>query len=225
MELFAVDLDQLAGVVVEHGGPQSHAAILARSLGIPMVGQVPEFASLLRPGPAAAGGRHRAAWSTSTRRRTGRLTASELRRRAATPRRPPSATPMPPSPGLPRVEVNINLLYEARPGGGQGVGGVGLYRSEFLFLARRTLPTEEEQVGIYRKLLTQMEGRPVCIRTFDLRPDKLARTRHLTSAATRPFDWRLVLDSPPLQQTVPRAGAGHPARRDAAARCACWSRW
>src|SRR5262249_15588105 len=50
LELFAVDLDRLAGVVVEHGGPQSHAAILARSLGIPMIGQVGDFAALHRPG-------------------------------------------------------------------------------------------------------------------------------------------------------------------------------
>jgi phosphotransferase system enzyme I (PtsP) len=50
MELFAVELDRLAAVVVEHGGPQSHAAILARSLGIPMVGQVADFPALQRPG-------------------------------------------------------------------------------------------------------------------------------------------------------------------------------
>src|SRR5579884_1180196 len=50
MELFSVDLERLAAVVVEHGGPQSHAAILARSLGVPMVGQVEDFKSLLRPG-------------------------------------------------------------------------------------------------------------------------------------------------------------------------------
>ena len=50
MELFAVDLDRLAAVVVEHGGPQSHAAILARSLGIPMVGQIADFAPLLHSG-------------------------------------------------------------------------------------------------------------------------------------------------------------------------------
>jgi phosphotransferase system, enzyme I, PtsP len=104
------------------------------------------------------------------------------------------------APWLPRVEVNINLLYEAKAAGRLGVSGVGLYRSEFLFLARRTLPTEDEQVGIYRKLLHMMEGRPVCIRTFDLRPDKLAAYSHLGPVATRPFDWRLVLESPPLQQ-------------------------
>src|SRR5262249_31925130 len=50
MDLFSVDLDRLAGVVVEHGGPHSHAAILARSLGIPMVGQVPELLGRLQPG-------------------------------------------------------------------------------------------------------------------------------------------------------------------------------
>src|SRR5262249_37018980 len=43
LDLFSVDLDRLAAVVVEHGGPQSHAAILARSLGVPMVGQVPDL--------------------------------------------------------------------------------------------------------------------------------------------------------------------------------------
>ena len=50
MGLFATDLERLAAVVVEHGGPQSHAAILARSLGVPMVGQVADFARLLHPG-------------------------------------------------------------------------------------------------------------------------------------------------------------------------------
>src|SRR5207237_1510910 len=50
MDLFSVDLDRLAGIVVEHGGPQSHAAILARSLGIPMVGQVPDLLNRLHPG-------------------------------------------------------------------------------------------------------------------------------------------------------------------------------
>jgi phosphoenolpyruvate-protein kinase (PTS system EI component) len=102
--------------------------------------------------------------------------------------------------GLPRVEVNVNLLVETGPALSQGAEGVGLYRSEFLFLARRTLPTEEEQLNVYRKLVRAMGGRPVCIRTFDLRPDKLASYSNLGAAASRPFDWRVVLESPPLQQ-------------------------
>ncbi|MGL4553715.1 MAG: putative PEP-binding protein, partial [Gemmataceae bacterium] len=189
MELFAVDIDHLAGVVFEHGGPQTHAAILARSLRIPMVGQVREIAGL-RPG-------RRLLVDGSA----GTVTIDPpadvaVPGRAAAPEPEVAAAVA----GLPRVEVNVNLLYEARPAYKQGAAGVGLYRSEFLFLARRTLPTEEEQVTIYRKLLTLMGGRPVTIRTFDLRPDKLASYAQLGPNATRPFDWRIVLTSPPLQQ-------------------------
>src|SRR5579875_1879909 len=195
MELFAVDLDRLAAVVVEHGGPQSHAAILARSLGIPMVGQFTDFAPLTQSGrlllvDGTAG--------------TVVLDPAPVCVMPLSPLGPAAGREIaplpPPPPGLPRIEVNINLLYEARSAFNLGASGVGLYRSEFLFLARRTLPTEEEQVEIYRKLLHTMAGRPVTIRTFDLRPDKLAAYSHFGSAAARPFDWRLVLESPPLQQ-------------------------
>ena len=82
----------------------------------------------------------------------------------------------------------------------QGAGGVGLYRSEFLFLARRSLPTEEEQVGIYRKLL-QIDGGPARDDPhFRSAAGQTGAYSHFGSTATRPFDWRLVLDSPPLQQ-------------------------
>ncbi len=201
MELFAVDITRLAGVVIEHGGGQSHAAILARSLNIPMVGQVANFEALACPGlrlmvdgdsgtvtvdpPAAALG---APTDVSA------PTAVSASDKAAGASLPPLAK------GLPRVDVNINLLYEVQPAIAMGVDGVGMYRSEFLFLARRTLPTEEEQVGIYRKLLQLLDGRPVTIRTFDLRPDKLAAYSRMGSAAARSMDWRLVLESPSLQQ-------------------------
>lgn len=191
MELFAVDLEQLAGVVVEHGGPQSHAAILARSLNIPMVGQVQDFAGLLHPGRRLL---------VDGKQGTVTLDPPTDVILPGPSRQDEPVTLTALAAGLPRVEVNINLLYEARNAVRLGATGVGLYRSEFLFLARRTLPTEDEQVTIYRKLLHLMEGRSVCIRTFDLRPDKLASVSHLGSAATRPYDWRLVLQSKPLQQ-------------------------
>jgi phosphoenolpyruvate-protein kinase (PTS system EI component) len=101
---------------------------------------------------------------------------------------------------LPRLQANINLLCEVAPAIEHGATGVGLYRTEFLFLARRTLPTEEEQVGTYRKLLTMLGGRPASIRTFDLRPDKMVHNSHLRATTSGPLDWRLVLESPTLQQ-------------------------
>jgi len=193
MELFAIDLDRLAAVVVEHGGPQSHAAILARSLGIPMVGQRTDYAAIAQPGRRLLVDANKGEVVLDPPAARLPLEVPIL---PAEPARPDA----PATPGLPRIEVNINLLAEVDQARKLGVPGVGLFRSEFLFLARRTLPTEEEQVSLYRKLLTQMAGRPVTLRTFDLRPDKLASYSNLGSAASRPLDWRLVLESPQLQQ-------------------------
>jgi phosphoenolpyruvate-protein kinase (PTS system EI component) len=213
MELFAADLDRLAAVVVEHGGPQCHAAILARSLGIPMVGQVADFAALEHPDRRLlVDGSAGVVFLDPPAEEMAAAPAASTRLDAA---------PTPPAlpPGLPRLEVNVNLLGEAASAVRQGAVGVGLYRSEFLFLARRTLPTEEEQVGIYRKLLHLLDGRPASIRTFDLRPDKMASYANLGPAAARPFDWRRVLETPSLRQlfrdqvrAILRAAAGGPAR-------------
>jgi phosphotransferase system enzyme I (PtsP) len=217
MDLFSVDLDRLAAVVVGHGGPQSHAAILARSLGVPMIGQVRDLIDRIEPGhPLYVDGAagvvyldnppdvvHAARVSAADPGHAGRVPDCKIDQ----------------PDGWPRIEANINLLYELPQAIEHGASGVGLYRSEFLFLARRTLPTEEEQVGTYRKLLSMLRGRPVSIRTFDLRPDKIAHCTHLASTAAGPLDWRLVLDSPPIQKifreqvrAVLRAAAAGPTR-------------
>jgi phosphoenolpyruvate-protein kinase (PTS system EI component) len=121
--------------------------------------------------------------------------------------------------GLPRVEANVNLLSEASKVIGSGAAGVGLYRSEMLFLARRTLPSEEELVEIYRKLIALLEGRPATLRTFDLRPDKLAHGSCVASSSAEALDWRLVLEAPILQRlfkdqvrAILRAAADGPVR-------------
>jgi phosphotransferase system, enzyme I, PtsP len=213
MDLFSVDLDLLGGMVVEQGGPQSHAAILARSLGIPMVGRVVDLTRRIQPG-------RRLQVDGSS----GHILLDPPA--GATSRLLKRPEPACAGPALeesteqaPRLEVNVNLLCEVAEAVRQGTSGVGLYRSEFLFLARRSLPTEEEQVRIYRKLLEQLGGRPASIRTFDLRPDKLPQHAHLHLAASYPLDWRLVLESPPLQKlfrdqvrAILRAAVAGPAR-------------
>lgn len=207
LDLFSVDLDRLAGVIVEHGGPQGHAGIMARSLGVPMVGQVPGLLEQVEAGRRVAidGG-------------DGTVTLDPPAHdpdAAREPRVDPAAEAPPPplriapTPGAaagaaavesPRVEANVNLLGEAGRVVTAGAGAVGLYRSEMIFLARRTLPTEEEQVEIYRKLIDAVRGRPVTIRTFDLRPDKLAHGSAVAAATSQTLDWRLVLDAPALQR-------------------------
>ena len=216
MDLFAVDLDRLAGIVVERGGAQSHAAILGRSLGIPMVSQVPDAVRRMGPGRQLLVD---GTLGTVTLDPSPELIAAHRR-----PRRPlgdaAAEEPTEDLPGAagPRVEVNINLLCEVPQALGQHAAGVGLYRTEFLFLARRTLPTEEEQLDVYQKLLEMLQGRPATIRTFDLRPDKLAHAGwNPTTAET--LDWRLVLSTPLLQKlfkdqirAILRAAVAGPAR-------------
>ena len=216
MDLFSVDLDRLAAVVVGHGGPQSHAAILARSLGIPMVGQLLERAGEIRAGQVVFVD---GATGVVQIDPPDPSTAPNPNRAPSTPMAGESLAGEDVLPGLPRVEANVNLLVEVDAVVRNQAEGVGLYRTEFLFLARRTLPTEEEQVGIYRKLLKGLQGRPATIRTFDLRPDKVAISSHLSTTSSYPYDWRRVLESPPLQElfkdqvrAILRAAARGPAR-------------
>lgn len=216
LDLLSVEPDQLAAVAVEHGGPQCHAAILARSLGVPMVGQVAGLVDRVRAGQFACvdGGAGSITLDAEPEAPPTSLmngaaaVASRHGKGAGTARL-----------GLPRIEANINLLGEVGQAVAAGAEAVGLFRTEFLFLARRTLPTEEEQVRLYRKLLTALDGRPASIRTFDLRPDKLAQIVHLGAEVSQPFDWRRVHESPLLRQlfrdqvrAILRAAAQGPTR-------------
>ncbi len=72
---------------------------------------------------------------------------------------------------------NIEFPYEAQVGVGQGSDGVGLYRTEFLFLRTEGPPSEEEQYEAYRQTILGAGGRPVTIRTFDLGADKYTQER------------------------------------------------
>jgi phosphotransferase system enzyme I (PtsP) len=199
LDLFSVDLDHLVGVIVEHGGPHSHAVIIARSLGIPMVGQVAGVVDHVKDGQLVwiDGGTGQIDLDPSP---VNDLEDQPLLTLVTEPWRNGDGVPSAQArPGTPRVEANVNLLSEAARVLDSGAVGVGLYRSEMLFLARRTLPTEEEQFGIYRKLIEALRGLPATIRTFDLRPDKLSHGASVAGSMAQTLDWRLVLESPMLQ--------------------------
>jgi phosphotransferase system enzyme I (PtsP) len=219
LDLFSVDLDHLVGVVIEHGGPQSHAVIIARSLGIPMVGQVPGLIDQIHAGQLLHIDGTKGLIELDPPLGTVGPAAATFQPLAPKLRAGESPTGSTELPGLPRIEANVNLLSEAAQVVASGASGVGLYRSEMIFLARRTLPTEEEQVEIYRKLIDTLAGRPATIRTFDLRPDKLAHGSTVASSMAQTLDWRLVLESPLLQRmfkeqlrAILRAAAAGPVR-------------
>src|SRR5205823_4210511 len=72
------------------------------------------------------------------------------------------------------LSANIELPDEVEAAPRNGAEGIGLYRTEFLYLNRTTLPSEEEQYATYRKVAEQVQPHPLIIRTFDLGGDKLA---------------------------------------------------
>ncbi|MDG6348173.1 phosphoenolpyruvate--protein phosphotransferase [Luteimonas sp. 8-5] len=178
------ELAQLQGqgvmaIVTTAGNPLSHTAILARSLHLPLVvgatGALQKINDgdvlavdggdgrvVVEPGPADLR-EHRARLREQARER------KELRRL----RREPSRT-------LDGVDIKLWANAESRKDVAEahalGAAGVGLYRTEFLFLGSRELPDEEEQFRTYRDVVLGMTGRTVTIRTLDVGADKADRT-------------------------------------------------
>jgi multiphosphoryl transfer protein len=171
----ALDPDLVRGIATAHGTATAHAAILARALGLPAVvglGEVmlavPEGTPLLLDGGAGEIVVAPPDEVVSEAREQAERAAA--RRAAALERaHEPAAT----ADGT-RIEVAANL---GGAGGAAaavelGAEGVGLLRTEFLFLDRPELPSEDEQVETLSQIARELEGRPLIVRTLDVGADK-----------------------------------------------------
>lgn len=107
-----------------------------------------------------------------------------------------------------RLSANIEMYNELDTLNEYGCDGVGLFRSEYLFLARDAFPSEDEQFLVYRSLVEKLEGHPAVIRTFDLGGDKLGNF-HMSRYEKNPYlgcrAIRLMLKERPVFQTQIRA--------------------
>lgn len=221
-ETVTLDPGRVLAFVMAGGGPTAHAAILARRLGVPAVvavgpalHQVAEGALLVVDGEAG--------WvevdpapEVVRVAQTRRDLWLQHRQQAAREALGPAYT----RDGL-RIEVaaNVGSLADAQQAAQAGADGVGLLRTEFLYLGRTAAPTEEEEVTAYRALLEAMGGRPVVVRTLDVGGDKPLPYLPMLPEAN-PFlgvrGVRLSRQHPELlrQQlrALLRAGAGFPLR-------------
>ncbi|HET7202056.1 MAG TPA: phosphoenolpyruvate--protein phosphotransferase [Steroidobacteraceae bacterium] len=171
----ALDAARLGGLCTAAGGPTSHVAILAGSIGLPMlvaagagIERLPEGTIVLLD--AHAGVLHIAPDATMRARAAQSIAGERLRRereRAVARRAGRTADGT-------RVHVYANLgtPAEATRAVELGAEGCGLLRSEFLFLDRRTAPGEDEQFAVYQETATRLGGRPLTIRTLDVGGDK-----------------------------------------------------
>jgi len=180
-DLSPADITQLgragvSGFFTEGVGKTSHAALVARALCLPMVAGVQDFIKHIRTGMTVIvdGGRGEVILEPDfgVQERFADRAARDLvqAERLAKAREAPAAT-------LDKVRVqlaaNVELLEEIPISVELGADSVGLFRTEFLYLERSTLPTEEEQYQHAVAALRAMEGRTVLFRTLDLGGDKL----------------------------------------------------
>lgn len=167
--------NRIRAFVTDLGGPISHTAILARSLGIPAILSTQVASQYIRNGEELiVDGKRgvliinpdRAVLAEYRRRQRiiveikGEL--ESLKRAKAVTRDNHQV----------HLLANIELPDDVKAATRAGAEGIGLYRTEFLFMNREHLPTEEEQFRAYRKVIRAMNGSPVTIRTLDLGADK-----------------------------------------------------
>jgi phosphoenolpyruvate-protein phosphotransferase len=174
-----MDPVNVVAIVTERTGPASHAAMLARARGIPAVCDIDDATSLLGSGDlllvdADTGTVTVAPTSTQAKRFALRKSRAETRTTAAIPQGP--ELPCTTRDGVRiALHANIGRPDEAVVALEHHLDGVGLFRSEFLFLHRETPPDLESQVAAYSEVAALMKPRPVVIRTMDLGGDKLPR--------------------------------------------------
>ncbi|MDN4479931.1 phosphoenolpyruvate--protein phosphotransferase [Demequina muriae] len=160
----------VVGIVTEGGGRTSHTAILAAQMGIPAVVQVPRASDIATGTLVALDGDSGAVTLDPDE---GFLAAQaqkrERRAEAFSHATGPGAT----RDGHPvALLANIGGVDDADRAGELDLEGVGLFRTEFVFLSASTAPTVEEQTEIYRRVFAPFEGRRVVVRTLDAGADK-----------------------------------------------------
>ena len=166
---------EVAGIVTQAGGRTSHAAILARSRAIPAVSGVPGILHDVKNGDTVVvDGREghvlvNPDYETLTAYRKLQREFVDLKDALAENRDQPAI-----SADGEQVELlaNISRIADAQAAVRMGATGVGLYRTEYLFLTHPDVPDEEEQVETYRAIIAASPGRRITIRTLDLGGDK-----------------------------------------------------
>ncbi len=192
----SINRTNVLGIATDLGSRTSHTAILARSLNIPAIVGLHDITAKLETGQhVLLDGNDgwlivdptpkTVAQYMEIESRRARVTAKlrELRETTSTTRDGRHIV----------LSANIELPQDVDAVKANGAEGVGLYRTEFLYLNRPTLPTEDEQYEIYRKVAERLRPDPLIIRTFDLGGDKLAPGTVDIADELNPFlGWRAI---------------------------------
>ncbi len=206
-----LDKDRVLGFATEAGSRTSHTAILARSLEIPAVVGLGLVSEIVKQGePLVLDGSNGLVIrnpSDETIEHYHHVAVAIERKRARSLE--VRALPSESRDGRAfTLQANIETPREVEVAHLFGAEGIGLFRSEFLFMRAGGFPDEEQQYAVYRQIVGGMEGRPVTIRTLDLGGDKMP-TDPYAEPETNPFlGWRAIrysLDHPEIFRAQLRA--------------------
>jgi phosphotransferase system enzyme I (PtsP) len=211
-DLFDYDRERIKGLVLEEGAPTSHITIVARSLNIPVVGQIPGVVSLvetgdsiivdgelgtvhLRPAPDVE-----AAFAEKVRFRA---------RKQAQYRRLKSRPPITKDGHHVQILLNSGLFLDLPHLEESGASGIGLFRTELQFMVAPSFPRIGEQEALYRRVLEAAGGKPVTFRSLDIGGDKVLPYAQSFEEEENPaMGWRAIrigLDRPGLLRIQVRA--------------------
>ncbi|WP_420631092.1 phosphoenolpyruvate--protein phosphotransferase [Candidatus Leptofilum sp.] len=170
-----LDPKKVLGFATAVGGPTAHSAIIARALNLPAVVSVGDSLLEVADGTAVILDGSTGVIQVNPDNATQQEAKSQL---AAAIKQQQAAREQANEPAITldnhRIEIaaNIGGVADAIKANRSGAEGVGLLRTEFLFLDRATPPSEEEQFDVYKQIAEAMEGKPVIIRTLDIGGDK-----------------------------------------------------
>jgi phosphoenolpyruvate-protein phosphotransferase (PTS system enzyme I) len=202
---------KFAAFITDVGGATSHTAILARSLNIPSIVALQRSRALIRDGELIIVDGNQGVVVIDPdkdtlaeyrlRQEQWEIEQQKLKRIKSTKAVTLDGTSI-------ELLANIEVPADATKAKAVGATGIGLYRTEFLFMNRREMPDEEEQYLAYRKVAESMKGLPVTIRTLDLGADKEMNpdtVRSCTNPALGLRAIRLCLSEPLIFHTQLRA--------------------
>lgn len=175
-----LDPKRIAGFATAAGGAESHTAIMARSLGLPAILAVPELLAAVTTGDAiildGVSGRVIVRPTDDTLAEYRRRRADSLRQRRSLSRLRDLHAETIDGVSV-HLSANIEMPGDVTAALAAGAEGIGLFRSEFLFMNRATLPSEDEQFNALKAVVVGMAGRPVTVRVLDSGGEKLIQAR------------------------------------------------
>jgi phosphotransferase system enzyme I (PtsP) len=210
-ELLEYGVERLKGVALEEGGPTSHAAIIARALGIPMVGRLTQLQSRVEAGDLIVLDGEKGEARLRPEMEVLRAYDQRLALRSA------QAAEFERLRDLPAITqdgvevtllLNAGLMLDAQHLHETGAAGIGLFRTEFQFMVSEQLPRLPAQIQLYRDILDTAGGKPVTFRTLDLGGDKVLPYVAPEREENPALGWRAVrlgLDRPALLRYQIRA--------------------